>query len=544
MAMDGLLLYTITKQLQDYCPCKLNKIQNLSDEEIVFQLHTRNSGTIRLVCNVHSNTNRVYVTKRAETSQSQPTNFVMVLRKQCSQCKITAIEQIHFDRILCIHMECRNELGDYTKNTLYVECMGKYANMVLVNEEGIIIDALKRIPVYENAKRTIHPGAAYVLPKQEAKADPLHVDNIDMDTSLVDQIYGFSPLLSKEFQYRMTNGQSYQDILDTLLHSDSLYVYKHDYHCIELTHLHQKGEVYPLMEGLDHLYQAKEQQIRIKEQCGDVFRTVDKELKKAKKKLPKLEGSLEKSYDYKKYQQYGDLLFAYMYQIQKEKVVHVPDFETGEDVAIPIDMRMDLKTNANKYYQKYHKMKRSQSILEEQIEACQNEIAYYGQLQEQLKHCSVADALEIRQELIKNRVLMHKQSRKQAKHKNKPNVLHLLVDDVDIYVGKNNLQNNYITHHLSRKKDIWFHVKDYHGSHVLCKCENPDEKLIRMCANLAAYFSKGQMSSSVPVDYCPVSQLKKVPGSTIGFVTMKSYKTIYIDPEKDQVEKWIQAYKK
>lgn len=544
MAMDGLLLFTITKQLQTYCPCKLNKIQNLSDEEIVFQLHTKNAGTVRLVCNVHSNTNRIYITQKTETSQSQPTNFVMVLRKQCAQCIIESIEQIHYDRVLCLHLQCRNELGDYTNNKLYVECMGKYANMILVNQEGIIIDALKRIPVYENAKRTIHPGATYILPKQVKKVNPTEVTKVDMDTSLVDQIYGFSPLLSKEFQYRMANGQTYQDILKELLNSQSLYVYPHEYHCIELTHLHQKADVYPLMVGLDHLYQANEQQIRIKEQCGDVFRTVDKELKKAKKKLPKLQASLEKSYDYKKYQQYGDLLFAYMHQIKKEKVVHVPDFETGQDVSIPIDMRLDIKGNANKYYQKYHKMKRSQSILQEQIETCKKEIDYFEQLHEQLQHCTVMDALEIRQELVNAHVMMHKRSRKQAKHKNKPNVLHLQVENVDIYVGKNNLQNNYITHHLSRKKDIWFHVKDYHGSHVLCKCEQPNEALIRMCAMLAAYYSKGQMSSSVPVDYCPVSQLKKVPGAPVGFVTMKSYKTIYIDPDREQIEKWIRKYKK
>jgi predicted ribosome quality control (RQC) complex YloA/Tae2 family protein len=122
-------------------------------------------------------------------------------------------------------------------------------------------------------------------------------------------------------------------------------------------------------------------------------------------------------------------------------------------------------------------------------------------------------------------------------------VLTLSYEGATIYVGKNNLQNNYITHQISRKQDYWFHVKDYHGSHVLLKSEELNEDLIRFCANLAAYFSRSSQGSSVPVDYTQISQLKKVPGSKIGFVTMKSYKTIYIDPDLEQIASWIDQYR-
>ena len=139
---------------------------------------------------------------------------------------------------------------------------------------------------------------------------------------------------------------------------------------------------------------------------------------------------------------------------------------------------------------------------------------------------------------------MPKKINQRQKKKKEPNILKLVLPNAEIYVGKNNIQNNYITHHLSRKQDTWFHVKDYHGSHVLIKTDELNEELIRMCANLAAYYSKGKESSSVPVDYCPISQIKKVPGSKIGFVTMKSYKTIYIDPDPRQIEEWIHTYAK
>ena len=497
MAIDGLFLYNIQEKLNAYTPCKIGKIQNISDEEILIHLHTRNEGNQKLVINVHSNTNRVYIANFIPGIQPEPSNFVMVLRKLCSQAIVESFEQVGYDRILCLHLSCRNEFQDLVKYDLNIELMGKYANMILV-KDGVIVDALKRIPVFENAKRFIHPGAKYVAPTQPEKKNPFEIKNIDLDQSLVKQIYGFSPLLSNEFMYRMNNSEKYVDILNEVVNSNTLYIYKKDFHCIELKHLNEQPKTYTIMEGLNHLYEEDEQKKRIKEQYGDIIRTVEKEKLKQTKKLPKLEQALEDGKDYHKYQEYGDLIFAYMYQIQKEKTIVLPSFETNEDITIPIDMRYDLKTNANKYYQKYHKMKRSLLILEEQIEQCKQDIEYYTR----------------------------------KKKNNKPNVLHLEFDDCEIYVGKNNIQNNYVTHQVSRKNDLWFHVKDYHGSHVLLKSEDFTEPQIRLCAMLAAYYSKGKDSSSVPVDYCLISQIKKVPGSKIGFVTMKSNKTIYIDPDE------------
>ncbi len=362
MAMDGLMLYRVTQQLQQLCPCKINKIQNLSDEEIIFQLRTQQRETVRLILNLHSNTNRVYLSNTKESTHA-PTNFVMVLRKQLNQSIIESIEQIHFDRILKIHLSTRNELGDYAPMDMYVELMGKYSNLLLVNKENQIIDCMKRIPIYENSKRFIHPGAIYTLPAQPEKWIPTQVKYIDKKKSLVGQIYGFSPLLSKEFLYRMEHGQSYESTLSELLISNTLYMYEKDFHIIELTHLKQPCKKYTIMEGLDVVYENNEKQIRIKEQYGDVLRAIEKEKKKNEKKLPKLEQSLEQSHQYEKYKEYGDLLFSYMDEVEKEPIIEVPAFDEDVWVRIPIDMRLDIKGNANKYYQKYHKLKRGEAIL-------------------------------------------------------------------------------------------------------------------------------------------------------------------------------------
>lgn len=544
MALDGLLLHGISRHLKSLENNKISKINALSEEEILIQSHGRNGGG-KLVINTHSNTNRLYLTNEARDFLQTPTNFVMVLRKHLGQGIITEISQAGFDRIIRFRILGHNELGDEIRYSLYAEMMGKYSNLILVSEvTGQIIDCLKRIPVFENSKRLLHPGAVYELPPAPQKQNPLLPVVINPDISLVKQVEGFSPVLSREYLYRMQNGQKFEEITKELLESETLYRYKKEFHMLPLTHLQETPKKFPLMEGLARLYQDNEQKIRIQEQCGDVFKTVDREIKRLSKKIPRLEESLADSMDYDRYREYGDLLFAWLPTLKKEKEIVLPSFETEEDIQIPIDMRYDLKDNAKLFYKKYHKLKRSQDYLTEQILHAQDELSYYEQLQEQLKHCSVDDALEIREELVKNRILMEKKNGIRRKKKGTPHVLHLVFDGWEVYAGKNNLQNQYVTHKIGRKDDLWFHVKDYHGSHVVLKSEEPDEEQIRFCASLAAYFSKGKDSSSVPIDYTKISQLKKVPGSQPGFVTMKSYRTIYIDPDSSEIEETIQKHQK
>lgn len=548
MALDGLMIASLTRMMDCLKGSKIGKIQNISEEEVLFHLHGKTSGTNRLVINVHSNTNRMYLAVSALEFQPSPSNFVMLLRKKISQGIITSIEQIGYDRLVRFTIEAHNELGDLMIYDLYAELMGKYSNLVLVDHDTeTIIDCLKRIPVFENSKRLLHPGAGYTLPEKQPKLNPVlaREEDLDLSHSLVTQIEGFSPLLSREFIYRIHNGQNYADIMDELINSEKLFIYGKDYHVLPMTHLGEPRAIKPLMEGLSSLYTLDENRSRIQQQCGDVFKAVDREVRRLEKKLPKLEQTLEASKDYLQMQEYGDLLFCYMDEIEKEPVVEVPALEEDVWVRIPIDMRYDLKTNANLYYKKYHKMRRSQVSLKEQISQCENELAYYRQMQEQLKHCQADDALEIREELVRNRILLPGKNGSRRKKAGVPHVLHLVLNDCEIYVGKNNIQNTFITHKLSSKDDLWFHVKDYHGSHVLLKTDTePTEQQIRMCANLAAWFSKGKESSSVPVDYTRIRHLKKIPGSKAGLVTMSTYKTIYIDPQAEEINRWIKEFGK
>lgn len=542
MALDGLLLHQLQKEINTYLPAKLLKIQQISDAELLFTLRTQ-KGNQKLMISLHSVYNRIHFTQQSYTTMETPGNFTMLLRKLIDGGIIRSCKQLGLDRILHMIVEARNEMGDIHSYHFYIELMGKYANLVLVGEDNRIIDALKRIPPFENNRRTILPGAQFTLPApHKDKQDPYQHGPFLKEESLTKQFHGFSPLLSKEVQYRMHQGEEFDDIMQKIAASDTLYISdikdQMYFHCIPLTHLEGTYRTYPLMKGMDILFYHKEEKVRIKQQSGDLFKAVRKELHKNTSKLPKLEASLEEAMDCEKYREYGDLLFAYMHTIEKTAQITLPSFENEAMVTIPIDMRYDLKQNANRYYQKYHKFKRAQNILSEQIHLCQQEIEYFETLEIQLEQASMQDAMEIREELSKQNYIKPLKTRIRKKKKQElPHFETFQFDDITIYVGKNNLQNDYVTWKLARKQDTWLHVKDLHGSHVIITTDHPDEATLRNAAMLAAWYSQGRYSSSVPVNYCLVRQLKKIPGNKGSLVSLSNYKTIYIDPDANYIQK-------
>ena len=542
MALDGLLLHQLQKEINTYLPAKLLKIQQISDAELLFTLRTQ-KGNQKLMISLHSVYNRIHFTQQSYTTMETPGNFTMLLRKLIDGGIIRSCKQLGLDRILHMIVEARNEMGDIHSYHFYIELMGKYANLVLVGEDNRIIDALKRIPPFENNRRTILPGAQFTLPApHKDKQDPYQHGPFLKEESLTKQFHGFSPLLSKEVQYRMHQGEEFDDIMQKIAASDTLYISdikdQMYFHCIPLTHLEGTYRTYPLMKGMDILFYHKEEKVRIKQQSGDLFKAVRKELHKNTSKLPKLEASLEEAMDCEKYREYGDLLFAYMHTIEKTAQITLPSFENEAMVTIPIDMRYDLKQNANRYYQKYHKFKRAQNILSEQICLCKQEIEYFETLEIQLEQASMQDAMEIREELSKQNYIKPLKTRIRKKKKQElPHFETFQFDDITIYVGKNNLQNDYVTWKLARKQDTWLHVKDLHGSHVIITTDHPDEATLRNAAMLAAWYSQGRYSSSVPVNYCLVRQLKKISGNKGSLVSLSNYKTIYIDPDANYIQK-------
>ncbi|MPM75900.1 putative protein YloA [bioreactor metagenome] len=345
-------------------------------------------------------------------------------------------------------------------------------------------------------------------------------------------------------EYRLHNNETFTSIMQTIRESEQIYVSESQgqiyFHIIPLLQFQQPVRAFPIMAGLDELYFYKEEVDRIRQQTGDLFKFVRHELKKNEQKLLKLQDALDEANDCAKWQLYGDLLYAYQQQVTKGLTqASLIDFTTGEPVLIPLDPKLGAKQNAKKCFQKYNKGKKGQQHIQEQLRNCQNEIDYFTTLQQQLTIIDFKDAEEIKEELVDYGYLAATRRKKTGK-KSALNYLTIRYNDnTTIYVGKNNRQNDFLTFKAAAKTDYWFHALDYHGSHTIVKTDSLDETIIRLAATFAAYFSQARESSSIPVAYTQVKNLKKIPKAKLGLVSMTNNKTIYIDIDKSKLKQYI-----
>lgn len=532
MAVDGLILHQEIKTLQNITPAKINRITQPSDNEILFSMRA-NYTNQQLLMSVHSQYNRIHLTQQTYTNPPVPSAFTMLLRKHLENGIITSIQQGGLDRYVKITISKNNEISDRQDYYLYLELMGKYANLILCSSTNKILDALKRIPPYENTKRIIFAGATYTPNPKPQRLNPFENIQLDFNQSLMEQFDGFSPLLAKEVQFRLTKNQQFADIINLIAKSDNLYYYPQEkvFHVIELSHLSNSNLIYNINQGFDLIYQTDQERIRIEQLTGSLFKFVRNEHKKLLNKLPKLQDSLSIAKECDQWRNCGDLIFSNLSSIKKGMTeITLWNYETNAMSLIPLEAKLNAKQNGQKYYHRYHKGKNGQKFIQIQIDKCQQEILYFAVLLEQLEIADFSSAKEIQEELVSKKYLRLKL--KKPKKVAKLAYQTLSINDKSVYYGKNSSQNEYVTFKLGHKKDTWFHAKDYHGAHVVIECDQPDETEIRFCANLAAYFSKGRYSSSVPVNYTQISNIKKIPNSPIGLVSISSYKTIFIDPKK------------
>jgi len=532
MALDGITLSKVKQDLDNYLPIRINRISLISKTELVFNVHAKEIRT-NLVMSFHSNNNHICLSDRNYTTYNDPSTFIMVLRKHLLNGIIYKIDQHDYDRYLIMHIHSRNELYDEKQYKLSVELMGKYANLILIDENNKIIDALKKIPPYENTRRIILPGASFTLPDKQNKLDPFNTNDIDFNESLVNQLQGFSKQLENEIRYRMEN-DSFENIMKLIKESNSLYLSKNKdqyvFHVIPLNHLNLNFTKWDIQKGFDEVYYENDEKERIKNISDDLFKVVKRQIKHYQTKISKLQNSYNDALNLDDDKENGDLL--YMYENLNEKglnSIEINDYN-NKTKTIKLDPKLSIKDNANKYYSTYQKKRKGKIHIEQQIEIANNELQYFQSLNEQLTFANYLDALDIKEELNNHGYL--KRTNNKNKRKKKVNLYQIRIDDYVITFGKNNIQNNYLTFDYAHSNDTWFHAKDYHGSHVVVNSDKPNEKIIRLCANIAAYYSSGRYSSSVPVDYCLIRNVKKIKGFKPGFVSFKNYKTIYIDPEE------------
>ena len=540
MAIDGMILNRERESLEAALPFRINRITQISSDDILINVHAQNKRR-DLIISTHSLYNRIHFTKMDYTSSGEPGAFVMLLRKHLIGGIIEKIEQVNYDRYLIFYIRALDDLYDVRHWRLHIELMGKYANIILVDENDKIIDALKRIPPFENNKRTIWPGSSFIAPEDQKKKDPFSIEDIDTSKSLVEELSGFSPLLQKEVYYRIDNGEKYHDIIKEIKESDQLYISEikdnYQYHLIPLKHLNKPYKAYDLDDGFDHLYYALEEKTRIKEITGDLFKFIKRQIKHFTQKKSKLEETLETAKNADDLKMFGDLLYM-SGDLERKGNDQIEVFGyDGEKIKIALDPKLSIKENANRYYNNYQKKKRSLRYLDEQITIVHDELEYFDSLSEQLEIANFNDAQMIKEELIHYGYL--KADHKKGQKKKKKETYHLYQIEFKghhITFGKNHVQNEVLTFKYARPNYTWFHAQNFHGAHLCVDTDAPDEETLRLCANIAAYFSKGRYSSSVPVDYCLARNVKKIKGSKAGLVSIANYKTIFIDPEEITLE--------
>lgn len=539
MALDGIILSKIREELVTSLPIRINKIQEVSANEFVFNVHGNNTRK-NLIISTHSVYNRIHFTDKDYKLVDTPSSFVMALRKRIINGIIYEINQVNYDRYLELKIKAMNEMYDEKHYILNIELMGKYANIILIDEEtNKIIDAHKKIPPFENTKRTIQIGAKFEQIELQNKKD-LFDDVVDFDIPLSKQFHGVSPLLEKEINYRLSKGQTFSEIVNLIKESSNLYITKTDknieYHVIPLTMFNDHPIKLSINDGFDYIYYELEERERIKLLSNDLFKLIKKEIKHYQTKITKLHESLTLAEGADTFKDYGDFLFM-SGQLDKKGLssIEVYDYE-GNNLSIQLDKKYTIKENANKYYQKYRKLKTSISYSLEQLEIAENNLEYLEMISEQLTIANYVDAMEIKDELVKYGYLKEKKNNNPRKKKDKAITSYKVqINNHTITFGKNNLQNEYVSFKLANKFDTWFHAKGYHGAHVVIDTDEPNEEEIRLCANIAAFFSKGREGSSIPVDYTLVRNLKKVKNKNNGFVSFDTNKTIYIDPDKEQL---------
>lgn len=536
MAYDGIMLHRIKDVLIDTIQGgRINKIYQISKYELLFQVRS-NRKNYQLLISSHPMYARIQLTSLDYPTPETPNPLTMLFRKVLEGGYIKDIKQIDLDRILKITFSTHNELGDYIEYILYIEIMGKHSNIILVGHDQKIIDCIKRITPSMNSERFLQPGALYKLPPMINKLNPFTSAYVE-DNQLTRIYQGMSPVLSREIVYRIDNHQDFHEIMNEINQSNHLYLTtsqnKEYFHLIELTHLQGETTIYPLFDGLDKHFNEIDQKERIKQQTSNLLRFIHNEYQKNTTKLKKLESTLLDSQNSDDYRIKGDLLYSSLHLIQKGMShITVDNYYDGKQLDITLDPKLDPKANAQKYYQKYQKAKNSINILNEQIDLTKKEIEYFDSLLTAMSQATYYDALEIKEELENEGYLKKKKKKNTIRKKQQPHFLsYITKDGIEIDVGKNNLQNDFLTFKYAHRYDMWFHAKDMPGSHVIVKAQDLDEYTIRLAAKMAAYYSKGKNSSSVPVNYTLVKTLKKPAGSKPGKVILDNYKTIYIDPD-------------
>lgn len=569
MSFDGIITKGIVSELNNsILNGKINKVFEPNKNEILIGIYAGGSNYL-LDLVINPNSYRVNLTTHAKPNPFSAYNFCMLLRKHLIGSKILKIESFGLERIILFELECYNELNDLIHKKLVVELMGKHSNIILVNENNRIIDSLRHLDTDSNSYRNIMPAYEYELPPCD-KQDFLSLKN---STEFYENLKNSSNSTIQEAICSKFNGigklsceKAIQDLSITSdiskENSDKLYSYFNNIlnnfgtakiSCIPYKNSYvlnneSSKNLLSINDFIDEFYFSKENDLLFSEYRKNLSKLVLLTLKKVNQKLVNINKKLKECENMETFKLYGELLTASLYKIPKDnlEIISVENYYDNNNlISIPLDKRFSPAENAKIYFKKYHKLKNALEIVSIQKSEANQELNYIESIVYELDTAKNTDDInEIYNEISESNLFenIKKKSKKHIsnsvsnkKYEKFGTPITLKIDNFEIYVGKNNKQNDYLTTKLARKNDLWFHTKDIHGSHVILKIEKdfPSMQIIEKCASIAAYYSKGKLSSNVPVDYTFVKYVKKPSGAKPGMVIYTHQKTLFVEPKSN-----------
>ncbi|MCJ1968424.1 Rqc2 family fibronectin-binding protein [Lactococcus carnosus] len=537
MSFDGIFLHHMTKELtEQLIGGRIQKVNQVFSHEVVLQVRS-NQKSHKLLLSAHPTFGRIQLTNTVFENAKTPSTFTMILRKYLSGAFIENIYQVNNDRQIIFEISSKNEIGDSMKIALISEIMGKHSHIILIDRQSNkILESIKHVGFSQNKYRTILPGATYIAPPDDGKANPFTASDeklfelLQTKANLQDHFQGLGRDSASSLS--TLSLADFKSTLTTPLPS----IYPNDtFSAIQLSDTYEQFDT--LSDMLDSYYRNKAERDRVRQVAGEVIRKVSGELDKNRKKLKKQLRELQATDNAEMFRQKGELLTTFLHEVPNNKPeITLDNYYTNEPLTISLNPALTPNQNAQKYFHKYAKLKQAVKFLDLQLATTRQTINYLETVENALKQATVTEISDIREELIQTGFIKQKH-RTNKKHKLLPPEKYRASDGTIILVGKNNLQNEQVSFKLSRKGDLWFHAKDIPGSHVIITGNpTPSDETITEAAELAAYFSKSRLSNLVQVDMIDVKKLHKPTGTPPGFVTYVGQQTLRVTAEEHKIQ--------
>lgn len=580
MALDGAFLYAIKSETEFLIGARVEKVYQPSRDEIIIGFRTR-QGAYKLLISANANNSRVHITKIPVDNPKTPPMFCMLLRKHIGGGKLIDIRQDGLERILYLDFECVNELGDIVTITLACEIMGRCSNLVIISQDGRIIDSIKRVDPEMSRERIILPNTRYQLPPREERLNFLTADKNtianriksaesgELSKVLIKVFEGISPILAREWAYYTSKGEylksseitpehinrlmlKIEKSRDMLLNNKCCFTVLKDNDGIlkdfsfiniqQYGNLMQTCEYNSASELLDAFYAQRDLAVRMKQRANDLFKLLVNLTERISRRIAVQSEELEQCGKRDIYKLYGDLLSAEIYKIHKgDEFLLTHNFydESCPEIKIKLDSMKTPSQNIQHYYNEYKKCAVAEKKLTEQIEKGREELQYIDSVFDALTRASTENEItQLRLELSEQGYIKSL-FQKGKPEKSLPPIEYKSSDGFTILVGRNNIQNDRLSLKLAEKSDIWLHTQLITGSHVLILTdgETPPDRTVEEACIIASVNSRGKDSNLVPVDYCLAKYVKKPSGAKPGKVIFTNYKTAFVRPDTELAER-------